>query len=99
MYAYLFSFVCIKGDSWRCPACQNPYSDVPFSYLCFCGKSKNPEVNYHLTPHTCGEICDRIRPDCSHHCNELCHPGPCPPCAVFVQKSCPCGKTTQVNYH
>ncbi|GFQ90944.1 protein shuttle craft [Trichonephila clavata] len=80
---------------WRCPACQSLNSTVPFDYYCFCGACKNPDVNYHLTPHSCGEICGRTRPDCTHRCKELCHPGPCPPCAVIVQKACSCGKTVK----
>ncbi|GBM55473.1 Transcriptional repressor NF-X1 [Araneus ventricosus] len=85
----------VPDEGWRCPACQNLTSKVPFDYFCFCGAHKNPDVNYHLTPHTCGEICGRNPPDCSHPCKELCHPGPCPPCSVVVQKSCACGKTVK----
>ncbi|CAL1281044.1 unnamed protein product [Larinioides sclopetarius] len=85
----------VPNEGWRCPACQNLTPKIPFDYFCFCGSHNNPDVNYHLTPHTCGEICGRNPPDCSHPCKELCHPGPCPPCSVVVQKSCACGKTVK----
>ncbi|XP_035208182.1 transcriptional repressor NF-X1-like [Stegodyphus dumicola] len=83
----------VDGGRWRCPACQSLSSKVPYDYYCFCGKHKNPDVNYHLTPHSCGEICGRKRANCSHLCKELCHPGPCPPCLIVVHKTCACGKT------
>ncbi|GIY21056.1 protein shuttle craft [Caerostris extrusa] len=86
---------CVPDEGWRCPACQSITAQVPFNYYCFCGTHKNPDVNYHLTPHSCGEICRRVRPECSHSCKELCHPGPCPPCSVVVQKYCGCGKTSK----
>lgn len=40
--------------------------------------------------HTCGQVCghsqaDR-RPDCTHRCTLLCHPGPCPACAAQVNR-------------
>ena len=28
----------IGQNCWRCPACQNPTSGFPNSYMCFCGK-------------------------------------------------------------
>ncbi|XP_015929793.1 protein shuttle craft [Parasteatoda tepidariorum] len=83
----------VEDGGWRCPACQSLTSKVPYDYYCFCGKQKNPEINYHITPHSCGEICSRKRPECTHLCKEICHPGPCPTCVIVVQKSCGCGKT------
>ncbi|KAG8198878.1 hypothetical protein JTE90_015092 [Oedothorax gibbosus] len=82
-----------EDGTWGCPTCRNATSKVPYDYFCFCGKQREPPVNYHLTPHSCGEICGRKRPECTHLCKELCHPGPCPMCSVVVQKACPCGKT------
>ncbi|XP_054710252.1 transcriptional repressor NF-X1-like [Uloborus diversus] len=85
----------VEDGGWRCPACQSITTKVPYDYFCFCGKHKNPEVDYHLTPHSCGEICGRKGAECDHLCKELCHPGPCPPCRVIVQKACPCGKLSK----
>jgi len=50
--------------------------------------------SHEATPHSCGELCSKERlKDCSHPCNILCHPGPCPPCQAFVSRLCLCGKT------
>lgn len=32
---------------------------------------------------------------CNHHCNIPCHPGPCPPCPVVVERKCYCGRSGQ----
>ncbi|XP_064102062.1 protein shuttle craft-like [Macrobrachium nipponense] len=100
-----FHLGCIKkwaktsaGDGgWRCPACQGFTAKVPNTYLCFCGKVREPEWNHRETPHSCGEICGRKRKIewCKHKCNILCHPGPCPPCSAFIRRSCPCGTETR----
>jgi len=88
----------VKGESgWRCPGCQNVSTRPPNKYYCFCGKVRDPDWNPRdgITPHSCGEVCKkkRVTPPCQHGCNELCHPGPCPPCPVMVSKHCPCGKS------
>lgn len=54
---------------------------------------KDPEFNPYATPHSCDEICGKVRGEgCPHLCNLLCHPGPCPPCSAHVVRSCDCGK-------
>src|SRR6185436_5745654 len=53
--------------TWRCPGCQNKNTDIPTEYRCFCGKSKDPEVNRYITPHSCGNVCGRSR-ECPHSC-------------------------------
>lgn len=90
-----------KADlGWRCPACQNVTSKIPYEYRCFCGKVHDPEWNRMDAAHTCGQVCGRSqadrRPDCTHRCTLLCHPGPCPACAAQVNRSCGCGKKLQV---
>ena len=45
------------------------------------------------TPHSCAGPCTRSRV-CGHPCSLNCHPGPCPPCQVTIQRSCYCGKQT-----
>ncbi|KJH41941.1 NF-X1 type zinc finger [Dictyocaulus viviparus] len=79
-------------NGWRCPTCQTKYSEIPYTYFCFCRKQRNPTNYIHDTPHSCGDICGNKRaPNCTHPCNELCHPGPCPECPVMITRSCNCG--------
>lgn len=82
---------------WPCPACREVLHTRPTRYLCFCGKVTKPEVNMHLTPHSCGKLCGRKRPNanCPHTCNSICHPGKCLPCILTSRRSCFCGKTTE----
>nr|XP_019928790.2 transcriptional repressor NF-X1 [Crassostrea gigas]XP_019928791.2 transcriptional repressor NF-X1 [Crassostrea gigas]XP_034309218.1 transcriptional repressor NF-X1 [Crassostrea gigas] len=83
-------------QGWRCPACQNTSDKIPNQYRCFCGKCRDPEWNRMETPHSCGEVCKKNRSArCKHHCNILCHPGPCPPCNAVVTRQCLCGKQSQ----
>jgi transcriptional repressor NF-X1 len=90
---------CLAQDPlhWKCPHCRKVYSDVP-KPSCFCGKSEGtPPVDPYLLPHTCGEVCGKLRTgtNCPHPCSLLCHPGPCPDCpALAPEKPCYCGKTT-----
>ncbi|KAK1796942.1 hypothetical protein P4O66_008255, partial [Electrophorus voltai] len=84
-------------EGWRCPACQNVTFKAPNSYTCFCGKVTNPVYQRTEIPHSCGDMCGKKRTGgmCSHPCNILCHPGPCPQCPAFVTKSCLCGRTSK----
>jgi len=103
----IFHFACIKKwaksatdeGGWRCPGCQVVISRMPREYRCFCGKLRNPEWNRNggLVPHSCGEVCHRTRSvaGCVHHCVELCHPGPCPPCTAVISVWCYCGKVSR----
>ncbi|XP_060730078.1 transcriptional repressor NF-X1 [Tachysurus vachellii] len=86
------------GEGWRCPACQHVALKFPTSYVCFCGKVTNPEYQHREIPHSCGEVCGKKRTggDCNHRCNILCHPGPCPQCPAFTNKSCVCGRTSKL---
>lgn len=90
----------VKEGGWRCPACQTAVRVVPDRYVCFCGKRVNPEWNRYGVPHSCGEMCGRLRGTpgvslCTHRCNLQCHPGQCPPCSATVRRACPCGKVTR----
>lgn len=88
-------------NGWRCPACQNVTSAIPQNYVCFCGKTLDPEWNRSDIAHSCGKVCNRskgnpsIYYECVHTCTLLCHPGPCPPCVALVTRKCGCGKTSQ----
>lgn len=84
------------ADGWRCPHCNKTHRqhEGPPVSRCFCGKYANPEFNPYITPHSCGDLCGRMRAgtDCPHPCNLPCHPGPCPPCsATGPVKYCWCG--------
>ena len=84
--------------TWRCPGCQNPESELPTVYTCWCGKTQNPDVQWYIAPHSCGQPCgkERISPRaCTHPCNLQCHAGPCSPCiAMGPTQACYCGKQT-----
>ena len=58
---------------------------------CFCGSILEPRPAGLATPHSCANLCSRPRV-CRHACPLLCHPGPCPPCQVVMNKSCYCTK-------
>lgn len=82
---------------WPCPACREVLYTRPDKYKCFCGRVVRPEVNRLLTPHSCGQLCGRKRPnlDCPHSCNSICHPGRCAPCALSSRLPCFCGKVVK----
>lgn len=92
-----------QRSNWRCPGCQSVQLSLPddLRYYCFCGKVQEPEVEYYITPHSCGGPCgkplekEKKTPSCPHTCTLQCHPGPCPPCSAMAPpQRCPCGKTT-----
>lgn len=91
--------------NWRCPGCQTAQmiSANELRYYCFCGQVEEPQLDYYITPHSCGGPCkktlDKSRNgQCQHHCTMQCHPGPCPPCtALAPPQPCPCGKTTNTR--
>lgn len=86
---------------WNCPKCRSDYakSQIPKSYLCFCGKLENPPSDDPwILPHSCGEVCDRpLQHGCGHRCLLLCHPGPCPSCPKLVKSRCFCGSVEDVR--
>ncbi|KAI8807524.1 hypothetical protein BJ742DRAFT_309200 [Cladochytrium replicatum] len=46
---------------WRCPGCQNVSPEIPSTYLCFCGKTPNPQYNRYRVPHACEQLCLKER--------------------------------------
>ncbi|MCO5567244.1 hypothetical protein L7F22_020933 [Adiantum nelumboides] len=91
--------------NWRCPGCQSPQflSAEEIKYRCFCGQMLDPQVDYYLTPHSCGGPCRKPlssakSPYCKHICTLQCHPGPCPPCnALAPPQFCSCGKSSYIQ--
>ena len=87
---------------WYCPKCRHKYSaqsEFPEEYTCFCGKERDPGFDPWLTPHSCGEICNKaLKNDCGHSCVLLCHPGPCPPCPKVIREArCFCGRKSSAR--
>lgn len=84
----------MNSVEWPCPTCREVLHSRPGKYKCFCGKVLKPDINKLLTPHSCGQMCGRKRPNahCPHSCNAICHPGRCAPCQLTSRKSCYCGK-------
>ena len=78
-----------------CPPCQIT-SQVP----CYCGSkvlSYKCSNIYTLEPGaaeriSCGNICDKRLSCGNHSCANVCHPGPCTPCAERETVKCYCGK-------
>lgn len=98
----IYHFKCIHlwGQTGResevvsCPHCRHT-QPKPLVDHCFCGKVPKPKYDPMITPHSCGQTCERERPFCAHKCPMQCHPGPCPRCQLLVGPvSCPCGSTT-----
>lgn len=80
--------------SWRCPGCRAEQTAAPTD-RCFCGKTRKPDVQPYLAPHSCGEVCGKARgAGCPHRCESVCHAGACAPCsAMGPQRHCGCGKS------
>lgn len=87
----------INRIEWPCPTCREVLYSRPNKYKCFCAKVVRPEFNRRLTPHSCGQVCGRKRPDidCPHTCDSICHPGKCSPCEASSDRACHCGKETK----
>ncbi|KAI5686069.1 NFX1 type zinc finger [Leishmania braziliensis] len=98
----IYHFACIRRWAqvdrdtvvFSCPQCRHA-QPKPLTDLCFCGKVSKPKYDPLVTPHSCGRLCGRVRPFCTHRCPAQCHPGPCPRCQLLVgPQPCPCGATT-----
>jgi transcriptional repressor NF-X1 len=64
-----------------CPPCKAFAPDRP----CPCGKQIIVgRCADRSTPVTCGRPCERLLPCRRHHCEKVCHTGPCGDCAVLV---------------
>eukprot|EP00045_Choanoeca_perplexa_P012339 m.134146 g.134146 ORF g.134146 m.134146 type:complete len:1015 (+) comp15971_c0_seq6:732-3776(+) len=83
-----------ENTQWQCPGCRAEIHSLPKAYFCFCGQTKQPQDDGYTHAHSCGEVCGGKRPGCKHACNEPCHAGPHPTCALTVSLKCHCGKQT-----
>ncbi|KAJ1666634.1 FKBP12-associated protein [Coemansia sp. RSA 1646] len=72
---------------------------------CYCGKSTAvdlglPRIKCTDPVPSCAHRCQKQLSGCTHLCNEVCHPGPCPPCKEQVKTRCRCGsKSFNVECH
>ena len=79
-----------RRGTWRCPGCQFARDEVPRTYLCWDGQTRDPVGGKGAPPHSCGRPCSRAK--CTHGCAAgSCHPGPCPACPVSITRGCFCG--------
>lgn len=77
--------ICHQGP---CPPC--PRTSIQ---SCQCKKTKEPRP-CSSPVFKCGHICGKLHA-CGHHaCDSVCHPGPCPPCPLSLERYCPCGKSS-----
>lgn len=66
---------------------------------CHCGKVDRtvPCLKEHINVanYSCDKICDKPLKCGNHNCQQICHPGNCPPCEKSIDhvKTCPCSKT------
>ncbi|EME27889.1 transcriptional repressor NF-X1 [Galdieria sulphuraria] len=86
--------VCHKG---ACEPCQ-----VPVETSCYC-KSENSIFPCYLLNmdckgggFSCGRKCSQVLDCGNHHCEQICHPGPCESCKYLPcnWKTCACGKVS-----
>ena len=86
----------------RCPVCRSEQQVPCILSGCFCGngminkKNDDDLMPDSVSPHCCGKLCGRDRGNgCTHPCNLLCHPGPCPACSAIITLPCQCGRSQQ----
>jgi transcriptional repressor NF-X1 len=82
---------------WRCPGCNLAQETTPQGFTCWCGKESDPTSLPGLPPFSCGQTCSRPR-SCPHSCSNMCHAGPCQPCAQMgPTQPCFCGMETKTK--
>ena len=85
------TLVCHPGP---CPPC--PSMGAPLR--CHCGKTEVVlRCGEGANGVSCGGICGKPLSCGNHFCQEVCHPGPCRPCAVQAEMTCYCGKRTELR--
>jgi transcriptional repressor NF-X1 len=84
--------------AFRCPSCRAPSEPSDkLVFRCYCGGLRNPPLEPGLVPGSCGDVCGKARgvqnSNCSHRCENICHPGPCTPCTRRGNPlRCHCGR-------
>ncbi|KAG6877743.1 hypothetical protein C0993_004457 [Termitomyces sp. T159_Od127] len=75
-----------------CPPCQ-----VTTRLTCYCPQKKTMafRCGERRSNLSCGGVCGRKLGCGNHTCQEICHDGPCPHCAVREQVKCWCGASTK----
>lgn len=58
---------------------------------CFCTRSSALPRRCNSKEWSCNQPCLKPFNDCSHKCQENCHPGSCLPCSISILSSCNCG--------
>lgn len=83
--------VCHPG---ACGECELMPSKIK---TCYCGKSnlQQPRQSCMDSIPTCSQLCSKLLPCRVHHCDQVCHSGPCPPCLIPVTQKCRCGSTSR----
>jgi len=81
-----------------CPATCHPGDCRPCDRTsvqsCECRKTREPRP-CSAPQFKCGHPCGALLACGFHSCDLICHPeGPCPPCPLSLDRSCPCGKST-----
>ncbi|XP_058732390.1 NF-X1-type zinc finger protein NFXL1-like [Vicia villosa] len=72
-----------------CPPCK---AFAP-PHLCPCGKTTiTTRCSEPQSLLTCGQQCQKLLQCGRHHCQQICHIGPCDPCRVPMDASCFCSK-------
>ncbi|CCW59580.1 unnamed protein product [Phytomonas sp. EM1] len=84
------SLLCHPGP---CPPCGCTREQA-----CYCGKEiKMVGCSSMIDGFECNQPCGKLL-DCGrHHCEVLCHTGPCPICKVLVTETCYCGATSRTR--
>ena len=78
-----------------CHAGQCEPCDVTIEQTCYSHLSKRMAKCGSAPKYNCAEKCRKTLNCSKHECAEMCHDGPCPPCALLPSKltHCPCGRT------
>ncbi len=88
---------CRCGQKEKFLPCHVDFTcEIKCSKIRNCGKHKcNRKCCNGLSCAPCEQICNKQLTCKNHKCMSLCHSGPCYPCPVKVELSCPCGISKQ----
>ncbi|KAL6003419.1 NF-X1-type zinc finger protein nfxl1 [Asimina triloba] len=87
------SHVCVlQCHPGPCPPCK---AFAP-QRKCPCGKKTIMRRCSDKSVVTCGQQCNKLLECMRHHCERMCHTGPCYPCQFLINATCFCKKKTEV---